>query len=157
MPTPRIRPARPADAADLARLTTQLGYAVDPVEQERRLARVLARGDDNLVVVAVDDADRPLGWLRVAAVRLLELGDAAQVMGLVVDEGARSAGIGAALLATGETWARQRGCRSMEVASRETRVDAHRFYERAGYERYKVSYRFRKRLAEDAVKRATME
>lgn len=158
MATPRIRPARPADAADLARLTTQLGYAVDAGEQERRLVRVLAGGGDSLVLVAVDDADRPVGWIHVAALQLLELGDVAQVMGLVVDHAARSRGIGAALLAAGEGWAREHGYRSMEVASRESRADAHRFYEREGYERYKVSFRFRKALAHDRqAKRATLE
>lgn len=157
MPAPRIRPARPADAADLARLTTQLGYPVDPDEQGRRLAGVIARKDDT-VLVAVDPADRPLAWIHLAVRRLLELGDTAQVMGLVVDEAARSGGIGAALLATGEAWARERGCRNMDVASRETRADAHRFYERQGYTCYKVSYRFHKPLAADSSrKRATLK
>jgi GNAT superfamily N-acetyltransferase len=150
VPAPRIRPARPADAADLARLTTQLGYPVDPGEQGRRLERVLASGEDDAVLVAVDTADRPLGWVHVAMRRLLELEDTAQVTGLVVDEAARSGGIGAALLAAGEAWAHERGCRTMDIASRESRVDAHRFYERHGYTRYKISHRFRKTLADRA-------
>lgn len=159
MPAPRIRPARPADAADLARLTTQLGYPVDPGEQGRRLERVLASGEDDAVLVAVDAADRPLGWIHVAMRRLLEAGDSAQVAGLVVEEAARSGGIGAALLAAGEAWAHERGCTSMDIASRETRVDAHRFYERHGYTRYKISYRFRKPLASNIqdAKRANLK
>lgn len=56
----------------------------------------------------------------------------------------RGRGIGTALLAAAEARAKARGALSLRLTSSQQRVDAHRFYARAGYiERYKS---FTKRL-----------
>ena len=68
------------------------------------------------------------------------------IVGLVIVEGHRSAGIGAALLAAAEAWARARGCKRLVVATRITRERAHRFYAREGYEVSKTSYFLTKAL-----------
>jgi len=59
---------------------------------------------------------------------------------MVVEEGLRSQGIGAALVRAAEAWLKERGCGVIEVTSNLVRTDAHRFYERIGYER--TSLRF---------------
>ena len=141
----RIRPARLDDAGAIAALTTQLGYPVDAQTQARRLAPVLASDRDE-VLVAVDAADRPIGWIHVQGRLFLEGDDQAQIAGLVVGEGHRSAGIGAALLAAAEAWAAARDLRSMRVMSRVQRTGAHRFYERHGYAVAKTSLVFDRRL-----------
>lgn len=141
-----MRPARLADAPALAQLTTQLGYPVDAAAQEERLAAVMAAPDDHLVLVAVDQTDRPIGWAHVERVRMLEASRRADLMGLVVDEGHRSAGIGSALLRATEARARQWGCESIVLRSRATRKRAHRFYLREGYLLLKTSHVFEKRL-----------
>ena len=141
----RIRPARLDDAGAIAALTTQLGYPVDAQTQSRRLAPVLASDRDE-VLVAVDAADRPIGWIHVQGRLFLEGDDQAQIAGLVVGEGHRSAGIGAALLAAAEAWAAARDLRSMRVMSRVQRTGAHRFYERHGYAVAKTSLVFDRRL-----------
>ena len=64
---------------------------------------------------------------------LLESGEGRDIGGLVVDDGHRSAGIGAELLAAAEAWARESGATKMVVRSRVARERAHRFYEREGY------------------------
>jgi len=46
----------------------------------------------------------------------------------------RSQGVGAQLLEAAEALARREGCYRMQLTSRNVRVDAHRFYERQGYE-----------------------
>ena len=51
---------------------------------------------------------------------------------LVADRERRSGGVGKALLEASATWARERGCTHLELASGAGRVDAHRFYEREG-------------------------
>jgi len=56
----------------------------------------------------------------------------------------RSRGIGAAMMAHAEEEARARGARLLELSSNKTRTDAHRFYERIGYERSHEG--FKKRL-----------
>ncbi|HET9879798.1 MAG TPA: GNAT family N-acetyltransferase [Candidatus Limnocylindria bacterium] len=137
----RIRPARVEDAAAIAALTTQLGYAVDAEGQARRLAPILA-SDRDAVLVATDAADRPIGWIHVQRRLYLEGDDQALIAGLVVDEEHRSSGIGAALLAAAEEWATAHDLRSMRVQSRVERAGAHRFYERHGYAVAKTSLVF---------------
>lgn len=137
---------RSGDAGPVADLTAELGYPADGAEMGGRIAPLLARPDDHALLVAVDAADRPIGWLHVETSRTLETGPMANIAGLVVGEGARSGGIGQALLAAGEAWARERGLPTMQVRSRTSRERAHRFYEREGYERVKTSAVFRKSL-----------
>jgi GNAT superfamily N-acetyltransferase len=138
---------RTDDAAAIAELTTQLGYPVEAEAQAARIADVLAAApQDHLGLVAVDDADRPIGWVHVERLRHLEADATAVLMGVVVDEAHRSGGIGAELLAAAEAWAIGAGCRRMTVRSRIQRERAHRFYLRHGYEVEKTSFVFRKRL-----------
>jgi len=142
----RIRRIAAGDAPVLATLTTQLGYPVDPDRIAGRVSRLL---DDpsSAVLVATDGEDRPIGWLHVAQQLSLEGDPRVHIMGLVVDDSHRSAGIGQELLAAGEAWARERGVTRMTVYSRQTRERAHRFYEREGYAMAKRSYYFEKDLS----------
>lgn len=57
---------------------------------------------------------------------------------MVVDETLRSRGIGAELVAAAERALAAQGCYMVEVTSHVRRTDAHRFYERLGYERTSV-------------------
>lgn len=66
------------------------------------------------------------------------------VYDLVTAEAHRSKGYGKVLLSYIEKWGREKGCSSIVLTSAFSRVDAHRFYEREGYD--KVSYSFHKEL-----------
>lgn len=140
-----IRSAAVNDAPELADLTTQLGYPVETDAMRDRLERLQDRSDD-IVLVAVDPDDRPIGWIHVAMLALLEHSDYASINGLVVDERRRSAGIGRALVAAGEEWARQQGATEITVRSRNSRERAHRFYEQLGFDEIKRSHVFAKPL-----------
>ncbi|HEY7332257.1 MAG TPA: GNAT family N-acetyltransferase [Candidatus Limnocylindria bacterium] len=139
-----VRPARTEDTPALAVLAGQLGYPTSSEELSARLPEVAANPD--AVILVAGERDDVQGWIHVELKRSLLAPLAAQVMGLVVDERRRSEGIGAALLAAGEAWARERGCRSMLVGTRVTRERAHRFYRRAGYDLLKTSHFFEKGL-----------
>ena len=141
----QIRSATEADVGPMAELTTQLGYAVDPKTLGERLAGVRTRTADE-VLVAVEDNDDPIAWIHVALLATLEASDLAAIIGLVVEEGHRSSGIGAALVEAAERWARDRGATALLVRSRSTRERAHRFYERIGYVEVKRSHVFEKSL-----------
>lgn len=144
-PAWQIRAATEADVPRLADLAGQLGYAADAAAVAERLPRILADTDAGLLVAA-DEADLAIGWLHVEIKNSLLSALDAQIMGLVVDESWRSAGVGAALVASAEAWAAERGCREMLVATRVTRERAHVFYRREGYELLKTSHVFSKRL-----------
>jgi GNAT superfamily N-acetyltransferase len=132
-----IRTARTYDAQAIAELGGQLGYIATRQQIATRLAGIESEPASR-VIVAEDNNGRVVGWLHVAARTQLTEDACAEVLGLVVDEPARGAGIGEALLRAAEDWARSAGCVRVRVRSRDTRERAHRFYERAGYARNKV-------------------
>ena len=59
-------------------------------------------------------------------------GVVAYVTALVTASHARGRGVGRALLASVERWARAAGCTRLTVTSAERRSDAHAFYEACG-------------------------
>ncbi|UOE45668.1 GNAT family N-acetyltransferase [Agromyces larvae] len=130
----QIRRTVPEDAALIAPLLGQLGYPTAPAALAARLERA-ADDDDDPSWIAVDDATHAaVGFAAAHCFAPFELdGPVSELTALVVDDGARRAGIGRALVATFEAWAEARGCVRMSVATSFRRTDAHRFYERLGY------------------------
>lgn len=140
-----VREAALEDAPRLAELAGQLGYLATADELRQRLAS-LPSGEQAVVLVAAGEEDVALGWVHVALRHDLVTRLTAQVMGLVVDEAARSRGIGARLLDAAERWAAQRGCARVLIGTRVTRQRAHGFYRRRGYALLKTSHFFEKGL-----------
>ncbi|CAM3826208.1 GNAT family N-acetyltransferase [Bacillus paramycoides] len=66
------------------------------------------------------------------------------VYDLVTAKAHRSKGYGNVLLSYIEDWGMENGCESIALTSAFPRLDAHRFYEREGYD--KVSFSFHKKL-----------
>ena len=133
------------DAGAVANLATQLGYPSREVQLAERIAQV--QGREEAAAMVAEDAGNVVAWVHVELRRTLVADQHAQVMALVVDERCRGRGIGAALMAEAERWARKRGANAVRVASRTTREEARRFYERQGYRLTKTSNWFEKELA----------
>lgn len=148
MPTtakvPLVRTARLEDAPAIAELCGQLGYPSTTEETRHRLERMAGFPYHILFVAELNG--RVVGWTHVHAYPLPELDFHADLGGLVVDKAHRSAGLGKALLAAAEDWARSKGCADLRVRSNVIRLEAHRFYETNGYEKIKSQFTFRKRL-----------
>jgi GNAT superfamily N-acetyltransferase len=140
-----IRKARLRDAGIIAKLSGQLGYPATEREMSERLAKLIHRPGDGVVLLA-EDSGEIVGWLHVSITPLLEVPLRAEVNGLVVDEAKRSQGAGAKLLKAAERWAAGKGCKSMSVRSNVVRERAHGFYLRHGYEHFKTQKAFRKSL-----------
>ena len=139
-----IREANESDSAALAALSTQLGYPTEPGEAEERLS---ALGAADSVLVAEEEG-AVVGWIHVCGVRFFQSPPFAEVGGLVVDEAARGRGTGKLLLEAAVRWAAERGYRKLRVRSNVVREDAHRFYEREGFQRVKTQAVFDRRLLE---------
>jgi len=139
-----IRPARSDDAAALAELSAQLGYPAAADTLSERLERVRGEGVGEVFVATVDG--RVLGWTHVVPRLHLEEVPFAELAGLVVADGARGAGVGAALLSAAEQWAREHGFAQFRVRSNVVRERAHRFYLREGYVERKRQVVFDKTL-----------
>lgn len=146
------RAAREDDATAIAALVTQLGYEASPRDVANRLSRLLTRAGQRFIVAEADG--RVLGWVHVEAAESVDTGVFAHVAGLVVDRACRRQGIGAALMAEAEAWARQQGCPVIRLRSSRTRTPAHRFYEGLGYVNVKTQYSFVKPLDADGAEMA---
>jgi GNAT superfamily N-acetyltransferase len=143
----RIRKARRGDAARIAQLSGELGYPASAEQIAARLRQLTPASRHAVFVAELPDNEAGLiGWVHVSTSHLLESDLRAEVNGLIVADGQRSAGAGAKLLQAAEEWARRRGCKGMNVRSKVIRERAHKFYERNGYEHYKTQKAFRKLL-----------
>jgi len=142
--TCEIRRAQLADAAEMTRLSAQLGYPMSPADMSQRLALLLP-SERHYVAVAAS-GEQLLGWMHVEHRSSLEGGERAELMGLVVDSNARRFGVGRALVAAAEAWATARGLPSMTVRSNAARELSHPFYEALGYVRAKTQHVYTKAL-----------
>jgi GNAT superfamily N-acetyltransferase len=140
-----IRKATVNDAARLAELSAVLGYPVEVDVIARRLARLLTR-PENLVLIAEAADNLVIGWLHAGEHDILEVGRFCEILGLVVAADHRDQGAGRRLLSEAEHWARERGLARVSVRSNIARTESHPFYERAGYVRHKTQHAYRKHL-----------
>jgi GNAT superfamily N-acetyltransferase len=145
-----IRSATPADAAAIARLSAQLGYPVAVSSLADRLHHLHVLSDQ-AVYVAIGPTGQVVGWIHGAEQLLVESGARCEILGLVVDEAARRAGIGRALVEQVEQWARHRGLRETSVRSAVSRTESHPFYQQLGYERVKSQHVYRKQLVSEGA------
>lgn len=132
------RPACAGDAVGIAQLAAELGY---PCSEEAIAARLLAMAEGGRHRVWVAEREERLdGWI-VAERRLsLEAGERVEITGLVVDSSARRRGVGRALVAAVEAWARDEGLDTVLVRSNVQRTASHPFYEGLGYVRTKSQH-----------------
>ena len=136
MADPCFRPAEGRDSAALSRLIGQLGYDAGEAEVSERLAAMAADGF-TVLVAELDGA--VVGCLSTSVMRVLHRpAPVGRISMMVVDEALRGRGIGAALVRAAEEALAARGCGLVEVTSNQRRTDAHRFYEKLGYERTSV-------------------
>jgi GNAT superfamily N-acetyltransferase len=133
MQFPHVRFAAQTDAAELARLSAQLGYPCDPAAMRQRLERLAARTDHAVFVVSTGERAALAGWVHVGAGFWLESGECAEILGLVVDAAARRGGVGRRLATAAEQWSRAAGFERIVVRSNAVRPEAHAFYPSLGY------------------------
>ena len=140
-----IRRAVASDAAELARLTTQLGYPASEAAIRSRLMRMIDSADDCLLVAEVSSGEL-VGWIHGFLSQLLESDYRVEIGGLLVDESWRRNGIARRLVKAIEDWAVERGATEVSVRSREERAESQQFYESLLFRHAKTQRVFRKRL-----------
>lgn len=140
----QLRPAGPDDAPALARLLGEFGYSEEVAPLRKRLLALLRQAEQTLWLAEEDG--EVLGWMNARINHQLESPPHAEITGLVVTAKRRSQGIGAALVAQAERWARERGLDELRVRSRIERTRAHAFYRRQGYAELKTQRCFDKAL-----------
>ena len=152
-----LRPARPTDGRALARLfadvrkegrwlITSPGAVSEP--SEAYWISEMIRAAEHLALVAEADGE-VVGNVLVS----VERGVATEhigVLSIVIDEGWREVGVGSALVAGAQRWARERGLRKLSLGVVPDNQRAIAVYERSGFVReglrrmhYRTSGRFR--------------
>ena len=148
MESTSIRTAQAEDAARLAELAGELGYASQEDELRLRLARILGATLHSAWVAehTHDEETQVVAWMHCFIDLRLESDARAEIGGLVVDEKWRGKGIGAMLVTKAENWARQRGVDALRVRSNVLRERAHGLYTGLDFEETKRQTVFDKKL-----------
>lgn len=141
-PTPKIRDAKPSDAARLTELIRELGHEIDEQHVRKNLSALEKTAETPLVATLDKQVVGMCGvGKRVVIARPAPLG---RITSLIVTKDAQGHGIGRMLVEAAEAWMRKAGCQLVEVTSNDRRGEAHAFYRHMGYER--TSIRFAKTL-----------
>ncbi|WP_421933691.1 GNAT family N-acetyltransferase [Phenylobacterium sp.] len=151
MGAPLFRPARRQDVARIVQLLADdpLGSGRERFEEPlpetyyAAFDRIEASDGNILTVAELDGA--VVGCLQLTFIPGLsnQGADLALLEGVRVDTALRSQGLGAQLIAWALDAARARGCQAVELFTHRSRVDAHRFYDRLGFEQSHVGYRIK--------------
>jgi predicted N-acetyltransferase YhbS len=140
-----IRFARMEDASALAKLNREeMGYDY-PEEKTGECLKALL-GDSTHCILVAETGGEVIGYLHLEWYQLLYSDPMVNVMGIAVSAACRCQGVGKALLAAGEAWAREKGASAVRLVSGETRKGAHAFYQSMGYEGNKLQRNFKKPL-----------
>ena len=127
-----LRNAVLADADDVARLLTEMGYPCEIDDALERIDAILTNDRQALVLARRDGA--VCGLIALDFMYYLPLGTTTcRVTALVVTPTAQGLGIGRALLKEAERRARTGGAARIELASGSQRTEAHAFYRACGY------------------------
>jgi len=140
----RIRDAELSDAAELAALSSELGYETTGAEMESRLVSILKYPRYKTLVALKDE--KICGMLGTfSASSYLHNDLNGRIIALVVSRESRRHDIGARLITAAEKDFAQRGITRVTLTTRFERDEAHQFYEKLGYAR--TGFRFAKNLA----------
>jgi len=139
-----VRLAAAGDAGPIAALSAELGYPAGEEAVRATLGRVLGAPDHRVLVA--ESGGQVCGWLQAHSCEVLESGLRVEVMGLVVSPMMRRRGVGRALMAGAEAWARGLSAGCVVVRSNVRRTESHAFYPSIGYAPSKTQAVYRKSL-----------
>ena len=121
------------DIPALTGLTAELGYP-DSEEKIRKRFEIVSASPDHKIFVA-ERSGKVIGLMSFHALDILYgAGKLGRITALVVTESERGGGVGRSLVAKAEELARQTDCKRIELTTSNRRTEAHRFYERLGFE-----------------------
>ena len=145
--TVHVRTYEARDAAEWLRMRLAL-WPEEVVASEQGMAEWLALGD-TVVLVAERGDGRLAGFAEVGTRPYAdgcETSPVAYLEGWYVDEDVRRRGVGAALVAAAEHWARERGLRELASDALLDNVTSHGAHEAVGFTEVERAVRYRKAL-----------
>lgn len=140
-----IRDAELTDAAALAALMGELGYATTTAEMTARLEAILPDSRYRTFVGILDN--QLCGMIGTVAQPSHEHNDlSGRIVAMVVSKPMRRRGVARKLIVAAERDFAKRAITRVSLTTRLTREEAHRFYEQLGYT--KNGFRYAKELTE---------
>ena len=121
---------------------------MEPEVFRRRLGQLLPKRHQVIFVVELGPDKKVIGWIQGEEREILAIGRYCEVVGLVVNQEHRGAGIGRRLMEAVEQWAAARGLEQVSLRSNIVRPESHAFYEKIGYTRFKTQHAYRKRVSD---------
>ncbi|WP_199548995.1 GNAT family N-acetyltransferase [Streptomyces sp. N35] len=142
-----IRPASPEDIPAIVAM-----LADDPLGAQRespddltpyRTALDRLAGDPNQHLMVAARADKVVGTLQLTVIPGLSRRGATRsiIEGVRIHADERGSGLGTRLIEWAVDESRRQGCQLVQLTSDATRTDAHRFYERLGFEPSHVGFK----------------
>lgn len=129
---------------EVGKLSDQLGYPVKMNELLLRFQKLSIKNRHALFVC--EENKNILGWIHLECVEDLIEEDKVEIKAFVVEENFRGKGIGKALLETAEKWAKTYQLHTIYLNCNILRERTHKFYQREGFENYKSSLFFEKKI-----------
>lgn len=141
----KIRRMHSGDLETVTILCGQLSY---PTEEDATAQRFLKINTDfkQTVFVAENVNEEVVGFIHAKETVSFLFDLRVEICSLVVDDQCRGQGIGSKLMNQIDLWTKERGLNTIHFTSRATRTDAHKLYQRLGYEVTKTSHWFQKIL-----------
>ncbi|MBM7503638.1 GNAT family N-acetyltransferase [Agromyces aurantiacus] len=145
-----LRRARPDDVEALVRLiaadslrAAEFGFTDADLASYARAFQAIDADPAQLLVIVERDGGEPAGTMQLTFIPGLSRGGATrlQIEAVRVADDLRGRGVGSAMIRWALDHARERGARLVQLTSDARRDDAHRFYERLGFEASHVGFK----------------
>ena len=140
-----IREATIYDAAAITQLNkAEMGYDFPVADTSTQLQVVLSSVHDKVFVAVI--ADTVVGYIHANDYNLLYHLPMKNITGIAVSKTYRRMGIGTALIAAVENWAKETGATGIRLVSGAERKNAHEFYRHYGFDTGKEQLNFKKQI-----------
>lgn len=139
-----MRVALQSDLPDVLELYAQLGQddgSILDLSEATRIFNIMKTYPDYRVYLAVLD-EKTVGTFTLLIMdNIAHKGAKSAVLeDVVVSETLRGKGVGTLMMDYAGKLAKQKGCYKLAFSSNKNRTDAHRFYEKLGFERHGISF-----------------
>ena len=140
----KLRRCMVSDAKRIYELCKQeLGYDFTEEQVEANVRRLIG-SKENLLLVAVDQADSVIGFIHANNHDPIYAPPMKDIIAIAVEPAYRKAGLGTKLIRAVEDWAVSTGAKGVRVNAGIEQKNAVKFYKSLGYDYIKTVYNFRK-------------
>jgi N-acetylglutamate synthase-like GNAT family acetyltransferase len=139
-----IRSAQKEDCTGLTKLTNQLGYP-STLEKICEIMDLVLVHNDHQVYIA-EKENTIVGYIHL--IRSIRIGSNpfVEIAAFIIDESARSMGVGSSLIKETESWANGLGLKDIRIRSNIIRKEAHHFFHNRGFQNIKTQEVFLKHI-----------